>query len=540
MDDEPEKELDEHLIANVLTQLAEITHQIQAEDIFKNEIARQLRNHGYDDCFGEEQEQENDIDADHVVKVLAIAITNTMKRKVDIASTDKDADEDESDNTDAYEEKLETLLDINEGKSMDDYLTKGWTDTLPTATSPLDLAKHVKKSAPLRFIKNLLQRQFEVKWATRTGLPRDFTYYEFCEEEGTIKHLKYKPRKAQVKVQLYNECMKRSPRELTLTEEQLCPTVYMKTTDGWRTWEATSGKFEAVKSNQVFKWMNESIRNFILDNADEMKGDGDGNQSRNESSAMEKCLEKPALYWAIVQDEFNAGGKSQLKETGKSQVFVGTAENGVRGGWIDDSGSHCAMMKKCVDNVRAMTIYDPLRLKGIQLVDVRFALAKIRADKCALFLMETFGDDEHKAAITREKTNAACAEANTELKKAKRAHQEMMKKLSETEQSRQADRSKELRRAHKAAERSKDVLKNASEMVTNAQQMVADAEAVLDETRGREQVDLEVKTKLKNAEARHKDGKRSGNTNTNIISYDSDGNRLLWKPKNMAFGMNDF
>jgi hypothetical protein len=61
------------------------------------------------------------------------------------------------------------------------------------------------------------------------------------------------------------------------------------------------------------------------------------------------------------------------------------------------------MMKKCLDNVCAMTTYDPLRLEGIQLVDARLALANVREEKTALFVIKTFGDGVEKSQIAQQK-----------------------------------------------------------------------------------------------------------------------------------------
>ena len=98
-------------------------------------------------------------------------------------------------------------------------------------------------------------------------------------------------------------------------------------------------------------------------------------------------------------------------------------------------------------------------------------------------------------------------------------------------------RIKELRRAKRAAEMSKEILDLATESVKNAQQAVLAAEAaVVNITR--EETDMVVQSRLKTAEARHKEGKRIEESNMNIIPHDSEGNKLVWKPKNMAFGMN--
>lgn len=304
----------EDFVQGILKTLEDITKQTRKNKNFKNEIAEQLKNIGYNYFSDSEKE----IEPEHVIKTLKLAINNTMSTKLDFEEKEVD-DDDESDKIDEGK-KIEKLLEINDGKSLDDYFNKGWEEALTTARSPLDLAKHVKKSAPLWLVKNLIKHQFGFKWATETGLPYTFCYYEFCEAQGTLKHLKYKPKKAQVKVELYQESLKRSPSELQLSEEQLCPLVYVKTTDGWKKWQAEGGKVEVVRSNEEFKWINEPIRNHILGNADEMRGDNEGEQLRKEETNLEKALDKPALYWVVVNDDFQIGGNSQLKDIGHTQV----------------------------------------------------------------------------------------------------------------------------------------------------------------------------------------------------------------------------
>ena len=85
---------------------------------------------------------------------------------------------------------------------------------------------------------------------------------------------------------------------------------------------------------------------------------------------------------------------------------------------------------------------------------------------------------------------------------------------------------------------SKDALDQAAETVKNAQQAVLTAEAAVVETT-REETDMVVQSQLKTAKARYKEGKRIGQSNISIIPSDSDGNKLVWKPMNMAFRMNE-
>ena len=103
----------------------------------------------------------------------------------------------------------------------------------------------------------------------------------------------------------------------------------------------------------------------------------------------------------------------ELDEISRTQVYVGKANNGIRGRWTKDKGNHCDMMKKCLDNVNDMETYDPSRLKGIQLVDARLALAKVRREKTALFVMKTFGDEVEKA---RRQLRASLDKARTYLR----------------------------------------------------------------------------------------------------------------------------
>ncbi|XP_028409655.1 uncharacterized protein LOC114532367 [Dendronephthya gigantea] len=531
-----EEMMKEDLVLNILKQLQDIIKRTHENKEFKNEIAGQLIKNGYDYFSANVDE----INPSHVIKILQVAIDNTMTTKLDLTQQAELDDEDEDDAEkmeETLEKKLGNILEINDGKCLQDYWSKGWKAMLPTARSPLDLAKHVKKSAPLWLVKNLLKYQFRIKWATKTGLPSCFSFYEFCEAQGNLKHLKYKPKKAQVRVELYHESLKRSGSEIQLGEEQLCPLVYIKTTSGWKTWRADGGKIGEVRGIEEFKWIHESVRNYILENADEMRGDSEEDQSRKEATNLQKALDKPALFWLVVNDEFQTGPSSQLREICHTQVFVGKADNGIRRAWIEDTGSHGDMMKRCAEHVRSMTTYDPLRLKGISLVDARLVLAKLRGDKCGVFLLKTFGDDSEKAIITKEKAAAVCVEANTEWKKSKKVHAEITEKLKKAKQSQQPDRIKELRRAKRASEMSKEILDQAAESVKNAQQAVLAAESAVVEIT-REETGMMVQSRLKTAEARHKEGKRIKESNMNIIPYDNEGNKLVWKPKNMAFGMN--
>ena len=217
--------------------------------------------------------------------------------------------------------------------------------------------------------------------------------------------LKYAPRLAQVQATLYKECRSiYDAQSIIESKEQLCPTVYIKTNCGWRTWQADEDKFTHVENIiDDLSWIYSHIRQFITENADVQRGDPE--------SLKNTLKNKPTLYWAVLQDDDVISVERsalKLESISETQVYVGKANNGIRGRWTKDKDNHCEMMKKCLDNVCAMTIYDPLRLEGIQLVDARLALAKVRQvtkptpalfAKTALFVIKTFGGDVEKAEL---------------------------------------------------------------------------------------------------------------------------------------------
>ncbi|XP_028406667.1 uncharacterized protein LOC114529119 [Dendronephthya gigantea] len=227
--------------------------------------------------------------------------------------------------------------------------------------------------------------------------------------------------------------------------------------------------------------MNEFILTFIKENADIQRDDED---------SLKGTLGKPTLYWAVLDDtDFEAGGNLRLKGIGRTQIYIGKANNGIRGRWTKDSDNHCKMMKKCLDNVNAMTTYDPLRLEGIQLVDARLALAKVRRERSALFVIKTFGDDLEKAEMAVKKAEEAYYDA-TDSEEDERLDCEWEKATITLAN---------LKKKLKSEERKKP------------------------------------EKKLEEAEKKHRKGKRD-NASTNIIPHDVYD--CTWEPKNMAYGMN--
>ena len=113
----------EHLVQDVLKNLTDITKRTKENEEFKDAIAGQLKNIGYD-YFPED---EGKLCSEHVIKILKVAINNTM-RTTDLNENidGHNDDDDESDITDEpLGKKLADLLEINDGKCVEDYFNKG-------------------------------------------------------------------------------------------------------------------------------------------------------------------------------------------------------------------------------------------------------------------------------------------------------------------------------------------------------------------------------------------------------------------------------
>ena len=358
----------------ILLDLEEIANNVRTDH---QAVERQLRKCGYDVPKN---------DRDGVMKVLTVAIAEAIQQKVDLKKVDPEDMENHN------SKRLANLLGV---KSLYDcFLKKIKKEHLfQKAESPRDMADYLQTNVTQKVVKSIFQSQFQIKWNTSTGKPLDYKFYEFCDTERTTSLFKYGPRQAHVKAVLYRECTSGSQsmsyvQSICKRKEKLRPEVYVRSKEGWKTWDADTTTFTKSESEN-FSWINKSIKSFIDGNADEQAVDN-----------LEQCLSKPTLYWAVLEDrDFGSGEKLKLEEIGKTQVYVGKANNGIRGRWTTDSDNHCDVMKKCLDNVLSMETYDPLRLEGISLVDSRLALAKVRGERTALFVIKTFGDDVEKAKL---------------------------------------------------------------------------------------------------------------------------------------------
>jgi hypothetical protein len=275
------------------------------------------------------------------------------------------------------------------------------------ASSPLDMAEHIN-DPPAKSVKKLFENQNKIEWNTKTRQPVDCTFYDFCNTKNTNKFFTYKLRRAHTKVTLFEECMRKDVVHLqAITKRELCPKVYIKTVNGWKTWDAVTNT-TANREKDSFEWMDKSIMAFIEENADVQEDD---------VSTLKECLKKPTLYWAVLHDsDFKPSDKQKLEPTGKTQVYVGRAVRGIQRRWITDDTT---MITKCLDNMCAMPTYDPSGLEGIQSWHAaRLALALGRGDNTALFVMKTFGDDVEKAEIVQEETEASLLQAERSRMKA--------------------------------------------------------------------------------------------------------------------------
>ena len=378
-------------IVPLLKKLKITSEKIFEDEDFLEEVRNDLHEEGYDGC-----NEDNGPDAEGIWQVLARAASSSVRVVKYVNLKDK--------NIQVTKTRLKEML-LSETQSLSGCLSRPLTHKLICKLkSPQDVADQrilgITKEAPISFVTNLIEQQFSIQWNTKSvnGVrePENFNFYTFCDVEkikkagnakydqtgGKTRHLKYDPRRAHVMVQLYKYCRKNTIAEYSV--EKLCPHVYIRTLEGWKKWHPLEGinTFTSVEDLH-FNWMNEYIYQYISSNAMTI-----------EVNNLNQTLKKHTLYWAVVQDgDFLRGIHLQLNPIGKTQVYVGKANHGINGRWLADANSHCKMMKNCLENVQEMTTYDPLRVHGIQLVDARILLAKLREEECALFVMNTYDGD---------------------------------------------------------------------------------------------------------------------------------------------------
>ena len=390
--------VDEHAVVSLQKNLANLT--IMADNIRKksdlDETKKQLKSCHCNYRLGDNPDERQ------MMKALAVAVNQAIQKK-------KIEPVNRNDRKFKVNKELYDLLagGYETNKSPQEYFRKN-VDLQKGLSSPRDLAEAcLKSNAPQWLVASMIQHQFEIKWDPDSGEPDDYSFWEFYVTESTQKYFKYKPRLAHVKTTLYKEYCRRPEQynkilddALRSPKNTLCPEVYFSTINGWKAWQAydeednKEDEFREVNfSDEFSEWSGKDILNFIEEYAKKQTLD-----DVSLENGKTHPLEKPTLYWAVINDSDFLCYEDELKDLksksiGQTQVYVGKANNGIKGRWLDDDSNHCEMMKKCLDNVCAMTTYDPLRLEGIQLVDARLALAQVRREKIALFVIETFGDD---------------------------------------------------------------------------------------------------------------------------------------------------
>ena len=478
------------------------------------ELVHKVNTMEFKDMRGELEDCEySGFDDEQVEKVLAVAVNEAIQTKVDIRDIAK------------TKAKLWRLL----GSPKKWPFRQSKERFIAIAKSPKEMAQYLLANATQQVVSNLIDHQFDIRWNTATGELADYTFYEFCNQDKTTKYFEYKPRLAHVKATLYKECRKVWYKDIP-SKEELCPMVYIRVANGWVSWNAEGD--EIIRDTEFPTWINQHIRDFIEKNADVQKSDDD---------SLKRALKNPTLYWAVLNDkDFISGKHLKLKPIGKTQVYVGRAINGIKGRWLTDSNNHCQMMENCLANVLAMTTYDPLRMEGIQLVDARLALARVRQhhqqqedteEKTALFVLKTFGDDFEKAEIRLMNSEASLKRAKESLDKAEESLDQAEASLDE------ARSTDEKNRREKKVDKCKREITRCENVKKEANEEVSKKNAEVEYCRNLKPTKLNINEFLTKAEKLHREGKRIDKPRWNIIPSKIYKD-ITWKPKDMGYGMN--
>ena len=528
---------------DVLQILKNVVNEIETNQDYRRDMATQLKEtHGYS--------LEPNSSPENVIKEIAIEINYIFQKRVDFSDIRKKRVDLSDTRNKETETSLHQLLTRDKPKPncppkpLREYLDWNQYDGVLEAKSPLDLARKLKKDVPQWFVSNIIQHQFDIKWSTDTGEPEDYTFYQFYEMQNTSSLLKYAPRRAHVEATLYKKCRSISHDVQGKSKEELCPMVYIRTVAGWKSWKAGEpDDFNAVEDIDTdLNWIHRDILKFIKENADQQKDD---------RKSLKKSLKKPTLYWAVLDDKDLR--PPTLNEFSKTQVYVGRAKYGIHGRWTVDSKNHCSMMKKCLDDVCAMTPYNALKLKGIQLVDARLALAKVREEeRTALFVVKTFGDEFEKAKMSLQaclevipKTlSKLLPEPNSELLKYKdEIFPDVVTMFSDDAETLSNEAEEMLNTIEKYLNTAYKCLHKIPKTPTREtlRQKLNEAAACVKDLRNDSKKKLADRLKkaeasLIEAEKQHQNGERILNENLDIIPLSDPNER--WQPKDMRYGMN--
>ena len=363
-----------------MAEIALTSLEICMRNLYKNidsgrETAGYLTELGYEGCY-----HGVNIDADRVKDVLhQEVIIRCFTKRVDLTT-------DPPDEQGLNELLCDSLPESMKKRRIDSYFR---IDKLVKhrlkLTCPLDFIekKILYPSTIQTFLKKFIECQFQLKWATSNGWPREFSYYKFCDVmisqpwiEKSMREtvLKNRVRNAQVKVQLYRHYMTHIRNEFE--DRDLCPTVYVRT--GKKRWRSLNRELVALEGDGVdqFNWINEPIQSYILSEAETIPEAELGDERR-----LIEWLTKPTLYWAVVEDSnFQAGENLKLNQIGRTQVYVGQANKGIKNRWLTSSSSHCHKMKKCLSVFRDVKTYNAELVSDVQLVDAVLLLEKLKGN----------------------------------------------------------------------------------------------------------------------------------------------------------------
>ena len=148
-----------------------------------------------------------------------------------------------------------------------------------------------------------------------------------------------------------------------------------------------------------FDWISEPIRRYILSEAETIPA------AELRDGRLTERLTKHTLYWAVVEDSnFRAVENLGLNQIGRTQVYVGKANKGIKNRWLTSPSSHCRKMKRCLSVFHDKKAYNAELVSDVQLVDAVLLLEKLKGNtNSALFLMQTF--DGGKELRNAEKRN---------------------------------------------------------------------------------------------------------------------------------------
>ena len=369
----------------------------------RRETARYLTGLGYEECAeiaNANGQDGGNIDADRVKNFLYQEVSNKcFAKRVDFPTNIADKDGLKELLCDSPPRRIKR-------KGIDSYFNiPDLVQYRCELRSPLDFITNriLSPKTSQTFLKKFIECQFQLKWATQqNGWPREFSYYDFCEvicqhwKQRNMRQtvLKNKVRSAQVKVQLYKHYISHTQHEFEVID--LCPIVYVRT--GERQWQSLDTELKVALEGECvnnFDWISEPIRRYILSEAETIP----------EAELGDERLTKHTLYWAVVQDSnFQAGGKLKLNQIGRTQVYVGKANNGIKNRWLTGPNSHCHNMKKFLSVFRDVKTYNAELVSDVQLVDAVLLLEKLKGNtNSALFLMQTF--DSTKELRKAERRN---------------------------------------------------------------------------------------------------------------------------------------